>query len=459
MIDSAMERMQRWLDSARNDDPLYRRHARAMQLLLLFVAVMLPANWLYHYAVVGLPGLRGRDVLMAADMATASAALIGFVLVRMGKLRLAVLTYLSVLVAGIAASAVAIGFHLLMFDQTHMLLCLVIGGLVLGRRALWCSLAALLLAFVAGMATDAMRLAAAGRAPGAAFANVPSVLLSYLVITMVIDRCVHALRTALKESEARGAQLATEIAQRERAQAHLIHAQKMEVVGRVAGGIAHDFENILNVILGYASASERLAGKGLHALLDAMHGIEQATRRAMKISRRLLAFSRNDEGQPERFDACQAVRDGAPMLRQLCGPQVRVELDCTGTLPICMDPTRFELALLNLASNAHDAMPTGGRLSIAVHEDAATGHAVVVLQDDGVGMSPAVLERIFDPFYTTKPSSRGTGLGLDVVNRVVREAGGTIQVSSVPGRGSCFSLRIPLAREPACDSRPDAPSS
>lgn len=445
MIESARKRVQRWLDSAKQDAPLYRQHARTMQLLLLFIAVLLPANWLYHYVVAGLPELRGRDVLLASDMAASAAALSGFVLVRLGRLRLAVLTYLSALLTGIIASAIAIGFNALMFDQTHILLCLVIGGLVLGRRALWRIAAALMLAFAAGMTTDAARLADAGRAMGVAFVNAPSALLSYLVITLVIDRCVDALRSALKESEARGELLAKEIAQRERTQAQLIHAQKMEVVGRVAGGIAHDFENILNVILGYASAGERLAGKGLHALLDAMQGIEQATRRAMALSRRLLTFSRDDQGRPERFDASQVLRDCVPMLRQLCGMRIRVELDCPRPLVVHMDPSRFELALLNLASNARDAMLEGGRLTIAAHEDMSTAHAVVVVQDDGMGMDSDLLRRIFDPFYTTKPASRGTGLGLDVVSRVMQECGGAIQVSSAPGRGSCFSLRIPLA--------------
>lgn len=445
MIDTAWKRVQRWLDSAKQDDPLYRRHARVMQLLLLFMAVLLPANWFYHHTIVGLPVLRGRNMLLAADMATAVAALAGFVLVRAGRLRLAVLIFLSTLLAGIVVSAVAIGFHMLMFDQTHMLLCLVIGGLVLGRRTLWRILAILMVAFTAGMAVDAARLVEAGRTATVAFANAPSVLLSYLVITIVIDRCVDALRTALKASEAHAAQLAREIAERERTQAQLIHAQKMEVVGRVAGGIAHDFENILTVILGYASAGERLAGKGLHALLDAMCGIEQATRRAMKLSRQLLTFSRDDQGQPERFDACRVLRACVPMLRQLCGARVRIELHCPEPLAIHMDPGRFELALLNLASNARDAMPDGGRLNITAHADAAGAHAVVEVQDDGVGMSPQVLQRIFDPFYTTKPASRGTGLGLDVVSRVMKECGGAIQVSSAPGQGSRFSLRIPLA--------------
>lgn len=443
-----LEAIKRWLDMAHQSNPLYRRHARAMQLLLLFMAVMLPANWLYHDLMVGLPVIRGIDVLLAADMAAALAAGVAFVLVRRDKFRLAICLFLSILLLGMTAGALTIGFRMLMFDQTHALLSLVVGGLVLGRHSLWTIFAALQMIFGMGMTVDACRLVAAGKPMGAAFGNAPSVVLSYLVIAVVIDRCVHALLTALKESKARGEQLVTVIAERERAQSQLFHAQKMEAVGRVAGGIAHDFDNILSVILGYAAARERLAGTGIRALTEALEGIEQATRRAMKVSRRLLTFSRDDSGAPVSFDAGQVLQEFLSMLNQLCGEQVRVELQRVPgvALPVFMDRSRFELMLLNLAANARDAMPEGGRLCISANNDPAKRYAVLVLADTGVGMAPDVRQRIFEPFYTTKPIHEGTGLGLDVVKRVMKDCGGVIEVNSDPGQGTCFTLRIPLQR-------------
>ncbi|SFS14544.1 Histidine kinase-, DNA gyrase B-, and HSP90-like ATPase [Dyella sp. OK004] len=419
-----------------------------MQLLLLFMASMLPANWLYHALIVGLPATRGIDVLFAADMATALSAGVAFALVRCGKFHLAITLFLSMLLLGMAASALAVGFQLLMFDQTHILLSLVVGGLVLGRQALWTIFSTLQVVFGIGMAVDAHRLAVTGKPIAIAFGNAPSVVLSYLVITVVIDRCVHALLKALKESKTRGEQLVAEIAERERAQSQLFHAQKMEAVGRVAGGIAHDFDNILSVILGYAAARERLAGAGTRALLEALEGIEQATRRAMTVSRRLLTFSRDDRGQPEHFDADLVLREFAPMLQQLCGARVRVELQHAPdvALPVLMDRSRFELMLLNLAANARDAMPSGGRLRISTDSDATNGYAVLTLTDTGMGMEPQIRQHIFEPFYTTKPVHQGTGLGLDVVSRVMDDCGGVIEVDSAPGRGTRFTLKVPLQR-------------
>lgn len=451
MTEPWLKPITRWLDMRHESNPLHRRHARAMQLLLLFMAVMLPANWLYHYVLVGLPAMRGLHVVFAADMAIALAALGSFALVRWGKFHLAIVAFLSTLLIGAAAGALSIGFQALMFDQTHILLSLVVGGLVLGRSALWTIFAVLMAIFLAGMLVDMRHFAEAGKPAWAAFGNVPSVVFSYLLITAVIDRCVHAMLTALKESKARGEQLAKEIAQRERTQSQLFHAQKMEAVGRIAGGIAHDFDNILSVILGFATARERMAGAGTRSLMDALEGIEHATRRAMKLSRRLLTFSRDDMGEPEYFDAGQVLQESAPMLHQLCGKEVRVELHSAphAALPVRMDRSRYELMLLNLAANARDAMPDGGRLSISLHDDPLDGHAVLVLSDSGTGMAPQVRQRIFEPFYTTKPAGQGTGLGLDVVRRVVEDCGGTIEVSSEPGHGSCFTLRIPLTVAPA----------
>jgi signal transduction histidine kinase len=433
-----------WLERVPVSDPLDRRNASVMQLLLLFIGFMLPLNWAYHLFVIGMAPWRGRDVLMTADFATAIAALAGFLLIRRGYFRQAIVLFLGVLLLGLAASAMAIGFLMLMFDQTASVISLVIGGLVLGRRALWVTLAVLFAVFAIGMNADAVALVALGKPSGAAFGNGPSVCLSYLVITIIIDRCAAALRESLVESNERGRQLQSEMAERERAQGQLVHAQKMEAVGRVASGVAHDFDNVLGVILGYASRRERLADSGPVALLDALEGVELAARRASAISRKLLTFSRNDVTTPETFDAAVATTELAPMLRQLFGPEVRVEVRAPDgqRLPVRMDRGQFELVVLNIAANARDAMPDGGQFDIEL--SMAARHVVLALRDDGMGMAQDICDRVFEPFFTTKPRGCGTGLGLGVVRDLVEGAGGDVTVASDVGQGTVFHLRLPL---------------
>jgi signal transduction histidine kinase len=439
-----LRRVRDWLERVPVADPLDRRNASVMQLLLLFIGVMLPLNWAYHLFVVGMTAWRGRDVLMAADFATAIAALAGFLLIRRGHFRRAIVIFLGVLLLGLAASSGATGFYVLMFDQTATVISLVIGGLVLGRRALWVTLGVLVAVFAVGMIVDAKTLVALGKPPGAAFGNAPSVFLSYLVISIIIDRCVAALRESLAESNERGHRLQCEMAERERAQNQLVHAQKMEAVGRVASGVAHDFDNVLGVILGYAARRERLADSGPVALLDALEGIELAARRASAISRKLLTFSRNDVTTPETFDASAAVAELAPMLRQLFGPDVRVAVTAEPGLrfPVRMDRGQFELVVLNIAANARDAMPDGGRFDVEMA--AGTRHVGIVLSDNGIGMNETVSARVFEPFFTTKPRGCGTGLGLGVVRDLIEDAGGDVGVASQPGQGTRFELRLPL---------------
>ncbi len=439
----SMRAIRDWLERVPVPDPLSRRHASAMQLLLLFIGILLPMNWAYHLGVVGMTAWRGRDVLMVADLATAIAALCGFVLIRRGRFRRAIMIFLGILLLGLAASSGATGFHVLMLDQSATVVSLVIGGLVLGRRALWTTLGLLFAVFAVGMLADARALVAMGRSPGAAFGNAPSVFLSYLAICIVIDCCVAAMRESLDESNERGRRLKREMAERERAQNQLVHAQKMEAVGRIASGVAHDFDNVLGVILGYAARRERLADSGTAALLDALGGIELAARRASAISRKLLTFSRNEVTTPETFDAVVAVTELTPMLRQLFGPAIRIAVTTASGLrcPVRMDRGQFELVVLNIAANARDAMPDGGHFDVLI--DGGARYVDIALSDDGVGMDEETRTRAFDPFFTTKPRGSGTGLGLGVVRELVEAAGGDVGVVSVPGQGTRFELRLP----------------
>ena len=238
--------------------------------------------------------------------------------------------------------------------------------------------------------------------------------MSYLLIAIVIDRSINALRESLDESNAHRRELKREIAERERTQEQLLHAQKMDAVGKLASGIAHDMNNVLGIILGFAMERDRLNpdlpyDEDAQAMADALEGVELAARRGAAVCSKLLNFSRHDVTHTETFNAVSALRDIQPLLRQLLPSAVQLSIDTPHEdLPIRFDRSQFELALLNLASNARDAMPGGGRCKITLtSQDAAT--VTLLIEDSGTGMPDELLHRIFEPFFTTKPVDQGTG--------------------------------------------------
>ncbi|KRE94995.1 hypothetical protein ASG87_17090 [Frateuria sp. Soil773] len=432
-------------------DPVDRRNAPFFQVLMAMMGTLVVLNWAYLQFVVGLPKRAGGMVDLAMSLVTAAVAWCSFAMVRRGRFRGAVKLFLWAEVVSQLIAYAAVGLHGQLSDPTIPVLTVVLGGLMLGRRTLWLMFALLMAIFGAGAATDALRFAAAGDDWVRGISNIPHIVLRYLVITVVIDRCVAALRESLDESVSRGRaltalndQLRHEMGERERAQAQLIHAQKMEAVGRLAGGIAHDFNHVLSVVLGYAGQRERLARDGAGAMLRAMEGIETAARRGAAICRKLLGFSRQDVVRPDVFDAGQALRELEPMLRQLFDASpVAVSLALAeAELPIRFDRGQFDLMVLNIAANARDAMPAGGGFAVQAGP-LADGGVEIVLRDDGHGMTPQVSRRIFEPFYTTKSAGSGTGLGLSIVRDLVGQAGGSIAVESAPERGSTFIVRLP----------------
>jgi len=223
----------------------------------------------------------------------------------------------------------------------------------------------------------------------------------------------------------------------------LIHAQKVEAVGRLASGVAHDFGNLLTLILGYAGRGRRTDEPA--ALKQALAGVESAARRATLVTHKLLTFSRQDETTPTVFEAGDALRELQPMLRQLFNPQVDVRLSLREPLPpVRLDRTQFELMTLNIAANAQHAMPEGGRFELEA-EAIDPARIAIVFRDTGAGMGPEVQARVFEPFFTTKPAGEGTGLGLSVVRDLVQRAGGTIGVQSALGEGTVIRVELPAA--------------
>lgn len=262
--------------------------------------------------------------------------------------------------------------------------------------------------------------------------------------------------------------LAVDITEKRNLQAQLLRAQKLESVGRLAGGVAHDFNNLLGVIIGSAELIQaRHAGDP--RLQRSLEDILGAGQRAAGLTRQLLAFSRKQILQPRVIDLNQVVAEVDKLLRRLIGEDITFTTDLAPELGMVKaDPGQLEQVLMNLAVNSRDAMPQGGVLSIstrgvelderyaATHLGVTAGrHVELAVSDTGEGMSPEVLGRIFEPFFTTKEAGKGTGLGLATVHGIIRQSGGHIAVASTPGQGSTFRLYLPVVDE-ATDEVPRA---
>ncbi len=251
----------------------------------------------------------------------------------------------------------------------------------------------------------------------------------------------------------------TDLTDRRRLEEQLLQAQKMEAIGRFAGGVAHDFNNLLTVITGYAEMIANDMPSGSRPGAD-MQEILTATARAATMTKQLLAFSRKQVLQLRVADLGGIIRAVSPMLQRLIGEDVQLRLRLTADpLPIEADETQLQQVMLNLATNARDAMPSGGSLTL---ETAATafvpggaagarvpeggGWARLSVTDTGSGMDDRTRALIFEPFFTTKPADQGTGLGLATSYGIVKQMQGSILVESELGRGTTFSLYFPLKR-------------
>ena len=237
----------------------------------------------------------------------------------------------------------------------------------------------------------------------------------------------------------------------------LRQAQKMEAVGQLTGGIAHDFNNLLAGISGSLEVIERRLSQGRYEGLDRfIEGAQSSSRRAAALTQRLLAFSRRQTLDPKPTDINRLIAGMEELIRRTVGPAIDVEVVGAGGLWLTkVDPPQLESALLNLAINARDAMPDGGRITIETankwldmreakqREVPAGQYLSLCVTDTGTGMPPALVDKIFEPFFTTKPIGQGTGLGLSMIHGFVRQSGGQVRVYSEVGKGTTMCLYLP----------------
>jgi signal transduction histidine kinase len=242
--------------------------------------------------------------------------------------------------------------------------------------------------------------------------------------------------------------------EREAALAQVHEMQKLESLGQLTGGVAHDFNNLLMAVLGNLELVKKYLPDDPR-VLRLIDGAIQGAERGANLTRRLLAFARRQQLRPEAVDIAKLVDSMTELLQRSLGPTIRIATDfAPGLAPIRVDPNQLELALLNLAVNARDAMPAGGELTIAarperLEPDTLAGlrpgeYVQIEVRDTGCGMDEATLRRATEPFFTTKGQGRGTGLGLSMVDGLVAQSGGAMRITSRPGLGTRVELRLPV---------------
>jgi len=262
-----------------------------------------------------------------------------------------------------------------------------------------------------------------------------------------------------------------DVSERRQLEDELRQAQKMEAVGRLAGGIAHDFNNLLTVIMGQTQLL-RLRGERHTPQDGEVAVIEKAAERAAELTRQLVAFSRKQVLQPKVIDLNAVVTHVGTMLRRVIGERVELVMSLKPRLwHVKADPGQIEQVIMNLALNARDAMPAGGRLTMTTTNVTVEGtsqrqralappgaYVALTVSDTGFGMDAQTQSRIFEPFFTTKEIGRGVGLGLSTVYGIVNQSGGAIRVDSEPGGGSTFTIYLARVDDPIPPLEPSRPT-
>ncbi|MFN3620736.1 ATP-binding protein, partial [Sphingorhabdus sp.] len=286
------------------------------------------------------------------------------------------------------------------------------------------------------------------------FALIAAFAVGVSLIILMLSLAQRTLRQANDKLATAIAELQAEVETREAAESQLRQAQKMEAIGQLTGGIAHDFNNMLAIILGGIDIAERRLADTERARVALTHAKEGANR-AADLTRRLLAFARQQPLQPQVIDPNQLVSKMSELLERTLGGGVVIETVLADDVwPVCADPGQLENALLNLCVNARDAMDGEGTLKIgtrnsphvngpAAGQGSSDDYVILSISDTGPGMSAEVLARAFEPFFTTKSATKGTGLGLAQVDGFVRQTGGYVAIDSEIGHGVTVDIFLP----------------
>jgi signal transduction histidine kinase len=319
---------------------------------------------------------------------------------------------------------------------------------------------------------DALTLSTAARSAARARARQYELRAHMAARAAATETLEHQVAARTAELETAVSALRTEMAERTRVEDALRQSQKMEAVGQLTGGLAHDFNNMLTGIIGSLEMMQTRVGQGraqeVGRFVDAAMS---SANRAAALTHRLLAFSRRQTLSPKPLDAGALIGGMEDLIRRTVGPAIRVQIESpAGLWTTRCDPNQLESALLNLVINARDAMPDGGTLRVAatnkrpddphfgpLPSSVAEDYVLISVSDTGTGMAEDVVARAFDPFFTTKPTGAGTGLGLSMVFGFVNQSGGRVRIASQPGEGTTIRLYLPRSYlAPALEPRASA---
>jgi len=444
--------------SAGNDEAVDWREQLSLKLLRgIFFAYLAAALVIF----AGTRSERGRhDLLILAFLCAASAAVPALTGWPRGAARSFILVVPALLAAVGGYSVVGV----LSGPGVCLTVTLMLAGLLCGRRAML-GLSAAAAVAVAGVGWAMVNGHIPAPNPSDIAMTNPSSWIRSLTVTFAAIGLFGALMLAVVArierslALARSETLRREQAERARAEAEIqsIESRQLELVGRLAAGVAHDFNNNLTAIMGCAELLKREASNRPE-LVELVDGVMQASQRSAELTRQLLAYSRKAQMLLAPTDLHRLVRDTVSILRRSTDPKVKVLAELTADVPVvAADGPLLESALLNLLVNACDAMPDGGTLMIRTSaasvpprsgaDVSATRAVLLEIADTGRGMKKDILPHIFDPFFTTKPVGRGTGLGLAAVAGTVKAHGGTIEVESELGRGTTFRVVLPCSDE------------
>ena len=473
-------RARAWLMGVPAPDPVARRHAPSVLVLCGLGGLALVVGELVRW----LEGAVLQELAVSCMRLTGAVVLAAaFFLVRGGRFKAGVALFVSGAVLLSAVGVALTGFAANARNLTELTMPLALAALLVGRRALWSSMAAYAVGFTIGGLRDAGYLW--GRGPHAPptlpFGAVGTAIMGFTVVAIVLDRVGLSLREGFdlalarqRELEKASAELASanaaleaEMARRQATEVQLIAAQKMEAVSRLSGGVAHDFNNLLTVILGCTQIAEDMLPSD-HGAQESLVGIREAAERAADLTRQLLAFARRQLVEPKVLRLDERVRSTQKMLARLLRENIQLKTELgSSNWSILIDPGQLDQVIVNFAVNARDAMPLGGPLVLRTREVSLTegmssalftipagDYVVLEVADQGTGMDLETRRRVFEPFFTTKGDTKGTGLGLATCYGIVLQAGGAIFFETEVGQGTTFRIYLPRSERVASASLP-----